>query len=172
MSKQAFKRTTPNKHGLYDPAFEKDSCGIGFVCDIKGRPSHSIVKDAYNMNCCMEHRGGVGYEKNTGDGAGILTGIPHKLLSAYAQQEFGVSLSPKQYGVGIIFLPNDSDERAMAKKIFCDTVNALGQDLIGWREVPIDPERADIGQAARSAMPIFEQLFIGASNDSAGQGFE
>ena len=97
MSKQAFKRTTPNKHGLYDPAFEKDSCGIGFVCDIKGRPSHSIVKDAYNMNCCMEHRGGVGYEKNTGDGAGILTGIPHKLLSAYAQQEFGVSLSPVSY---------------------------------------------------------------------------
>ena len=70
----------------------------------------------------MEHRGGVGYEKNTGDGAGILTGIPHKLLSAYAQQEFGVSLSPRQYGVGIIFLPNDSDERAMAKKIFSETL--------------------------------------------------
>ena len=162
----------PGKTGLYDPAFEKDSCGIGFVCDIKGRSSHSIVKDAYNMNCCMEHRGGVGYEKNTGDGAGILTGIPHKLFSTYAQQEFGISLLPREYGVGIVFLPNDSDERARAKKIFSESALALGQDLIGWREVPIDPERADIGQAARSAMPTFEQVFISASNDCTGQIFE
>jgi len=105
MNRGTFKKTVPSKTGLYDPAFEKDSCGIGFVCDIKGRSSHSIVKDAYNMNCCMEHRGGVGYEKNTGDGAGILTGIPHKLFSTYAQQEFGISLLPREYGVGIVFLP-------------------------------------------------------------------
>ena len=72
-----YQGNLPAKHGLYDPANEKDGCGVGFICDIKGRPSHQIVADAAAMNCCMEHRGGVGYEKNSGDGAGILTGLPH-----------------------------------------------------------------------------------------------
>ena len=66
----------PDRQGLYDPENEKDACGVGFICDIKGRPSRQIVKDALHMNICMEHRGGVGYEQNTGDGAGILLGLP------------------------------------------------------------------------------------------------
>ncbi|MCY3795562.1 MAG: hypothetical protein OXG51_14490, partial [Gammaproteobacteria bacterium] len=79
----------PPKRGLYDPAFEKDSCGVGFICDIKGRPSREIIESALSMNCCMEHRGGLGYEKNTGDGAGILLGMPHRFMEWAAGQDLG-----------------------------------------------------------------------------------
>ena len=71
----------PKRHGLYDPSLEKDSCGVGFICDIKGRSSRAIIEHAEHMNCCMVHRGGLGYEKSTGDGAGILTGLPHKFFA-------------------------------------------------------------------------------------------
>lgn len=163
----------PNKHGLYDPANEKDSCGVGFICDIKGRPSHQIITDAIHMNCCMEHRGGVGYEKNTGDGAGIMTGLPHKLLNEIAVAEFGGEL-PEQgaYGVGNVFLPLDADERARCKAVFEEEIAAAGQTLIGWRDIPTDPDGADIGNAARSAIPHFEQLFIGAADGVRGDDFE
>ena len=82
----------PPAQGLYNPDQEKDSCGIGFVCDIKGRASNQILRDAQRMNCCMEHRGGVGFEKNTGDGAGILTALPHKLLRAVVRETFDTCL--------------------------------------------------------------------------------
>ena len=122
MSRRTFKRTVPGKTGLYDPAFEKDSCGIGFVCDIKGRSSHSIVKDAYNMNCCMEHRGGVGYETNTGDGAGIMTGMPHDFLNATAKDLFGRELpEPASTGLVIYFYPpippSEHDARALSNRL-------------------------------------------------------
>ena len=81
-----FNGNFPRKNGLYDPANEKDGCGVGFVCDIKGRPSHKILQDAFEMNCCMEHRGGVGYETNTGDGAGVMTGMPHSFFNALAEE--------------------------------------------------------------------------------------
>ena len=172
MIKRLFKKGLPDKTGLYDPAFEKDSCGIGFVCDIKGRPSNAIIEDAYNMNCCMEHRGGVGYEKNTGDGAGILTGLPHKLFSEFANSAFGKTLTAENYGVGVIFLPNDEEERARAKLAFEEAVHSKGQTLLGWREVPSDPDNADLGNAARAAMPFIEQLFIEASSNLTDREFE
>ena len=161
-----FDGNFPAKHGLYDPANEKDGCGVGFVCDIKGRPSHQIVIDASLMNCCMEHRGGVGYEKNSGDGAGILTGLPHKLLEQIATQQFGGSLPESgQYGVGNVFLPTDPEQRAHCIAVIAEEVAANGQNLIGWRDLPTDPDAADLGNASRAAMPYFAQLFIG-SNDS------
>ena len=80
------------KNGLYDPAYESDSCGVGFICDIRGRASNAILRDAERMNCSMEHRGGVGYEKNTGDGAGILTALPHRLLKRFAKDSLGIEL--------------------------------------------------------------------------------
>ena len=93
----------PKQSGLYNPLLEKDSCGVGFICDIKGRPSRTIIDQAKHMNCCMVHRGGVGYEQNTGDGAGILTGLPHRFLKRIAHDELDVTL-PEQgtYGVGIV----------------------------------------------------------------------
>ncbi len=163
----------PAKHGLYDPAQEKDACGVGFICDIKGRASHQIVADAVHMNCCMEHRGGVGYEKNTGDGAGILTALPHKLLDTLARDQFGTALPANgSYGVGIVFLPTDANERSHCKKILEEQIQAAGQTLIGWRTLPVDPDAADIGNAARAAMPHFEQLFIGAADGVRGDDFE
>ena len=163
----------PPKQGLYDPANEKDSCGVGFICDIKGRPSHQIVADAAFMNCCMEHRGGVGYEKNTGDGAGILTSLPHRLMAHISEQEFGQALpEPGQYGAGNVFLPLDADERAKCKAVFEEQINANGQSLIGWRELPTNPDQADIGKAARSAMPHFEQLYIAAADGISAEEFE
>jgi len=162
----------PHRHGLYDPANEKDSCGVGFICDIKGRPSHQIVADAAHMNCCMEHRGGVGYEKNTGDGAGILTALPHLLLAEIAAEELGIELPDAgAYGVGNVFMPTDSAERERCKAVFEEQIAAAGQTFLGWRVLPTDPENADIGNAARAAMPHFEQLFIGADGIS-GDEFE
>ena len=168
-----FQGNLPAKHGLYDPANEKDGCGVGFICDIKGRPSHQIVADAAAMNCCMEHRGGVGYEKNSGDGAGILTGLPHALLQDLAKVTFGAGLPEAGgYGVGNVFLPTDSAERDHCKQVIEDEITAAGQTLIGWRALPPNADGADIGKAARSKMPHFEQLFIGRGDDRDAQAFE
>jgi glutamate synthase (NADPH/NADH) large chain len=160
-----FDGNFPAKKGLYDPANEKDGCGVGFVCDIKGRPSHQIVVDASLMNCCMEHRGGVGYEKNSGDGAGILTGLPHKFLGQIAEQSFGVTLPESgQYGVGNVFLPTDPGQRAHCIDVIKEEIDANGQTLIGWRDLPTDPDLADLGNASRGAMPYFAQLFVAAGD--------
>ncbi|MCZ6854598.1 MAG: glutamate synthase large subunit, partial [Gammaproteobacteria bacterium] len=153
----------PGKRGLYDPANEKDSCGVGFICDIKGRASRYIIEEARNMNCCMAHRGGIGYEKNTGDGAGILTGLPDKFLRKVAARELGVELPAfREYGVGNVFLPTDETERKRCKTTLENGISSAGQQFLGWRTLPVQPETAGIGNAALAAMPHIEQLFIGA----------
>ena len=163
----------PPRQGLYDPANEKDSCGVGFVCHIKGEASHQIIVDASQMNCCMDHRGGVGYEKNTGDGAGILTAVPHKLFGRIANEVFSTPLPEKgMYGVGNIFLPTDGADQAQCKRVIEEEIAAAGQQFIGWRELPTDAEAADIGRAARRAMPTFVQLFVGAAAAQSNVEFE
>ena len=163
----------PPKRGLYDPAFEKDSCGVGFICDIKGRPSRGIVEDALSMNTCMEHRGGLGYEKNTGDGAGMLLGLPDRFLRRAAREELGIDLPrPGSYGVGNVFLPTDAGERATCMSLLEGAIGNAGQRLLGWRQLPVDPDGADIGNAARAAMPHMAQLFIGADTDNPPTGDE
>ncbi len=102
----------PSKRGLYDPAYEKDSCGVGFVADIKGVPSHQTMLDAYNLNSRMDHRGGCGFEANTGDGAGILMALPHSFFKKVAKDELNEDLPEAgRYSVGNIFLPRDPVER-------------------------------------------------------------
>ena len=161
----------PPKRGLYDPAFEKDSCGIGFVCDIKGRPSRGVVEDALGMNCSMEHRGGLGYETNTGDGAGILLGLPDRFLRRGAAEELGIELPERgRYGVGNVFLPTASEERERCLRLLEREIESAGQRLLGWRELPINPGGADIGNAARAAMPHMLQLFVGSGEGSANAG--
>ena len=162
----------PKRHGLYDPAFEKDSCGVGFICDIKGRASREIIEQAGHINCCMVHRGGVGYEQNTGDGAGILTGLPHKFFSRVAGADLGIELpKPGEYGAGIIFLPRSTTERKHCKAVIAEEIAAAGQQLLGWRTIPTDPDAANIGHAARVSMPHMEQIFI-ASVGVEGDAFE
>ena len=153
----------PRRRGLYDPAQEKDSCGVGFVCDIKGRASRKIVDTAEHMNCRMVHRGGLGYEKNTGDGAGILTALPHKFLVKAAKADLDVDLPPPgHYGAGIVFLPRSPAQRARCKAVIAEEIAAAGARLLGWRPVPVRPDEAGIGRAARAALPAMEQLFIAA----------
>ena len=113
------KKTTigfPQKQGLYDPANEKDSCGVGFVAHIKGKRSHQNVLDASEILIAMDHRGACGCESNTGDGAGMLTALPHEFLAKVAKRELGVDLpEPGKFGAGIVFLPQDEGERATCK---------------------------------------------------------
>lgn len=163
----------PEKSGLYDPANEKDSCGVGFVADIKGRPSHQIMLDAYHLNSRMDHRGGCGFEANTGDGAGILMALPHSFFRNIASSELGVTLPETgKYAVGNIFLPQVEAERSKC----VETINALiaeeGQTLLGWRNVPVDPVGADVGPAARTAQPHIAQLFIAAADGLGQDDFE
>lgn len=163
----------PERQGLYDPSTEHDSCGVGFVCDIKGRPSRSIIEDAQSMNCCMDHRGGQGYEKNTGDGAGILTGLPHGFLAAVAEESLGVTLpEPGAYGAGLVFLPRDESAAAKARATLDASLEAAGQRPLGWRVVPTDPDKADLGKAARAAMPRIEMIFVAAADGVRGDAFE
>lgn len=131
------------------------------------------MEDANHMNCCMVHRGGLGYEKNTGDGAGILTSIPHKFLSRVFKEKYGTELPERgQYGVGNVFLPQDPTERQACRQIVEDAIQESGQRLLGWRDVPVDPEEADIGNAARDAMPFMAQCFIGSGAGEAEDELE
>ena len=163
----------PPKQGLYDPAQEKDSCGVGFVANIKGKPSHQIMLDAYHLNSRMDHRGGCGFEANTGDGAGILMALPHSFFSEIAAKSFGATLpAAGQYAVGNIFLPQVDAERETC----CTTINRIiseeGQTLLGWRDVPTDAVGADVGPAALAAQPSIKQLFIGAADGLSQEEFE
>ncbi|MFT4632803.1 MAG: glutamate synthase (NADPH/NADH) large chain [Candidatus Azotimanducaceae bacterium] len=150
----------PEKSGLYDPELEKDSCGVGFVANIKGVPSHQIMLDAYHINARMDHRGGCGFEENTGDGAGILTAQPHGFFQSLAAGLNIVLPAPGEYAVGNIFLPQIDVERAHCKAEIERIIAEEGQTFLTWRQVPTNPEGADIGPAARTAQPEIVQLFI------------
>jgi glutamate synthase (NADPH/NADH) large chain len=163
----------PEKTGLYDPANEKDSCGVGFVANIKGVPSHQIMLDAYHLNSRMDHRGGCGFEANTGDGAGILMALPHSFFRKVAREELGADLPEAgSYAVGNIFLPQIKEERELCFDAINRIVAEEGQTLIGWRDVPIDPVGADVGPAALMAQPFIAQLFIGAADGLEQDEFE
>ena len=149
----------PQKQGLYDPALEHDSCGFGFVVDIKGRPSHDIVVKALEVLCNLEHRGATGAEKDTGDGAGILLQTPHAFLAAECDKR-GIRLPARgHYGVGMVFLPPSEPGRDAINRLFDETIRDEGQKLLGWREVPT--ENGALGATARSSEPVIKQIFIG-----------
>ncbi|MDE0818574.1 MAG: glutamate synthase subunit alpha, partial [Pirellulaceae bacterium] len=163
----------PEKQGLYDPAFEKDACGVGFVAHIKGERSHQIVLDANEIMMAMEHRGACGCESNTGDGAGMLTGFPHEFLCQVIQEEQGIELPAEgKYGAGLVFLPTDEEQRNQCKAAVEKIIADHGQRFITWRPVPTNPSGADVGPTALSAMPHFEQLIVAAADDLTGDDFE
>jgi len=149
----------PPRQGLYDPAYEHDACGVGFVVDIKGRKSHAIVQQALTILKNLYHRGACGSEPNTGDGAGILLQMPHAFLTRECAK-VGITLpAPKQYGAGLVFLPADPSQAAKCQAIFEDLILEEGQTLLGWRDVPTDDSL--IGPSAKASEPIFKQIFIG-----------
>ena len=163
----------PEAHGLYDPANEKENCGVGFVAHIKGVPSHQIIIDADEALKRMTHRGACGCEANTGDGAGIMTGLPYKFLTKVAKRDMGVDLPPKgKYAAGNVFLPTDEAHRDYCKQVVEQLIAEEGQTLIGWRDLPTDREAADLGHTARVAEPAMQQLYIAAAEGLEGDAFE
>ena len=170
--KQPYKFGFPEKRGLYDPAMEKDSCGVGFVANIKGIPSHEIMLDAYHLNSRMDHRGGCGFESNTGDGAGILMALPFSFFQQIGLENFNTELKEGNFAVGNIFLPQDETERKFCEETIARIIDEEGQQFIGWREVPLDADGADVGPAARRAQPYIAQLFIRADESSNPEVFE
>ena len=143
---------------LYDPALEHDSCGVGLVVDIAGRPSREIVELALGGLVNLTHRGGVGADERTGDGAGVQTQIPHELLRTDLANLGAAGTQPGDYGVAMVFLPHEPHVQEIAKATFVEAAETSGLELIGWREVPIDP--SVLGQIAATTQPHIEQLFI------------
>ena len=141
--------SAPEKQGLYDPRNEHDSCGVGFVANIKGRKSHEVVARGLEILINLDHRGAVGADPLVGDGAGILIQIPDDLLRDWAQGA-GVVLPPAgEYAVAMCFMPQDAETRAVAEQQFEHFLKVEGQHLIAWREVPTDP--TGLGEAVRSS---------------------
>jgi glutamate synthase (NADPH/NADH) large chain len=163
----------PARTGLYDPAQEKDACGIGFIAHLKGKASHSIVKDALEMLHRMDHRGACGCETNTGDGAGILTVLPHAFLKKVAQRDAQLQLpGAGQYAAGNIFLPVEGEPHGRCKKLYETELKKAGLPLIGWRDLPTRPKEADIGPSALRTMPRIEQLFVARPDHLDEDAFE
>src|SRR6476469_8001908 len=149
----------PLAEGLYDPSLEKDSCGVGFIANIKGKKSHQIVSDAMNILCNLEHRGAVGADPRAGDGAGILVQIPHKSFAKNAER-LGFTLPrPGEYAVGALFMPRDPDWRQIIRDIYAQMIRREGMGLLGWREVPTD--NSTLGESVKPTEPVHLQVFIG-----------
>ncbi|HHZ83921.1 MAG TPA: glutamate synthase subunit alpha, partial [Nitrospirales bacterium] len=148
----------PLKQGLYDPQFEKDACGIGFVANIKGVRSHEIVRQGLEVLDNLTHRGAQGCDPCTGDGAGILLQIPHEFFIR-ACVDVGIRLpGAGEYGVGMLFLPQDPAARHQCETLVEQMIDEEGQRLLGWRDVPL--KESGIGEVARRTQPAIRQVFI------------
>ncbi len=163
----------PEAQGLYDPEQERDACGVGFIAHIKGVPSHQNVLDADTILRNMDHRGACGCEPNTGDGSGIMCGLPHKFLAKVAKRDLGVDLpEPGRFAAGLVFLPQDEQERAFCKQTIESLIEQEGQHFIGWRDVPQMTDLADVGPTARQSEPVIEMLFVGAGEGLSHHAFD
>lgn len=164
-------RKVPAASGLYRPEFEHDACGIGALAHLKGVRSHQMVDDALSVLVNLEHRGGKGLEHNTGDGAGILFQVPHHFFRKEAQKCGHLLPDEGDYGVAMLFFPQDERGVEVAKRLFEEGCAQCGLPLLFWREVPIDPH--DLGSTARACMPTILQAFVGRPDDAPrGDAFE
>ncbi len=153
----------PPKQGLYDPAFEHDACGLGFVATLDRRASHSVISQAIEILANLTHRGAAGCDPCTGDGAGILLQIPHDLYAADRAKAGGVLPPRGDYAVAMCFLPQNPARRRRQEAILEGSVLHYGQQVLGWRDVPVDVTGSGVGPLARESMPTIRQLFIGRS---------
>lgn len=150
--------------GLYRPEYEHDACGIGALAHLKGQRSHRMLDDALSVLVNLEHRGGVGLERNTGDGAGVLFQIPHRFFRKEAQKEGCLLPDEGDYAVAMLFFPHDDAQGVRdAKRVFEDGCAACGVPLLFWRDVPCDPH--DLGATARACMPTIVQAFLRRPDD-------
>ena len=149
----------PERQGLYDPRNEHDACGVGFVADVKGRKSNDIIRQGLQVLANLDHRGAVGADPLVGDGAGCLIQLPDRLFRAWAEGE-GVTLpQPGDYGVAMCFLPQDEESREAAVAQFERFVSGERQQLLGWRDVPVDTE--GLGKTVLETMPVIRQAIVG-----------
>src|SRR5215467_13897421 len=148
----------PPKHGLYDPQFEHDACGVGFVVDIAGRKSNDIVRRSLQVLVNLQHRGAKGCEENTGDGAGILIQVPHEFLKAECRKSGFDLPASGTYGVGMVCLPRDSYTQRWCMEIIEAAITRAGQKVLGWRDVPTN--NSPIGDSAKAVEPVFKQVFV------------
>ena len=157
--------TAPGKQGLYDPAYEHDACGVGFVVDIKGRKSHQILRQALQVLTNLDHRGACGCEVNTGDGAGVLMQMPHKFLVAAARKARIELPAAGHYGCGIAFLPRNPTLRRRIEERFEQIVQSEGLSVLGWRTLPTN--NSMLGETAKSCEPLMRQVFVGRGASEA-----
>ena len=139
--------------GLYSPEQEHDSCGVGVVADIKGRKSHKIIEEGLQVLINLGHRGAAGSDPETGDGAGVLLQMPHSVFLKESER-LGFALpSEGEYGVGMIFLPPETEAAGKARALVESVIADEGLELLGWRDVPVNPDK--IGRdAPRSLTPV------------------
>ncbi|MGN0076546.1 MAG: glutamate synthase central domain-containing protein, partial [Parafannyhessea sp.] len=157
--------------GLYSPEYEHDACGIGALASLRGERSHAMLDDALAVLMNLEHRGGKGLEKNTGDGAGVLLQVPHRLFRREAQREGHILPEEGEYGVAMLFFPQDPEGYRDARRVFEDGCAKEGVPLLFWREVPVDPH--DLGDTANRCRPHIVQAFLGRPESTpAGEEFE
>ncbi|MGO2633899.1 MAG: glutamate synthase subunit alpha, partial [Galactobacter sp.] len=145
----------PEAQGLYDPANEKDACGLAMVATLHGEPTHDLVDKALEALRRLEHRGAVGADEGTGDGAGLLTQVPHDFFAEVVDFDLPQRGS---YAVGTAYLPDDDAGEAYAREGLAELAEEEGLTILGWRPVPVRPEI--VGASARSCMPRFAQLFL------------
>ncbi|MGO4573560.1 glutamate synthase large subunit [Microvirga sp. 2TAF3] len=149
----------PAPQGLYDPANEKDSCGVGFIADMKNRKFHSIVEQGLAILENMDHRGAVGADPKSGDGCGILVQVPHRFFSAECAK-LGIWLPDAgEYGVGHLFMPRDPEGFKLVEEIVAKAIADEGLQVLGWRDVPVDA--SDLGDSVKASEPLHRQIFIG-----------
>ena len=149
----------PRAVGLYDPAREHDSCGVGFVADLQNRKSHAILEKGLQILVNLDHRGATGADATLGDGCGVLTQIPHPFFAEECAK-LGFTLpNPGHYAIGQFFMPRDPGARAEVEKIVEEAIAAEGQRLLGWRDVPVD--NAGLGPRVKAVEPVHRQVFVG-----------
>ena len=160
------KKTTNHTQitrSLYTPQLEKDACGTGLIANLNGDKSHQLVLDALSMLSCMEHRGAIGADPKSGDGAGILLQNPHDFFEKKCR-ELGIELPEfGKYGVGMLFFPKDKNLREQCRILFNDYIDESGFELLGYRKVPVDHDV--IGDIPRSVEPKIEQVFVKPKED-------
>ena len=148
----------PPTVGLYDPQTEHDACGIGFVAQLRGRPQRAIVEQALSILERLEHRGACGCDPDTGDGAGLLVQIPHGFFTRVWRERGRALPRPRRYAVGMVYLPADAERRAACEALVERIATEQGQRVIGWRDVPVDPDH--VGPDANAVRPYIRQIFI------------
>src|SRR3954470_11434288 len=160
LRERALRMASQRENGLYDPRNEHDSCGVGFVANIKGRKSHDIIRRGLQILVNLDHRGAVGADPLVGDGAGVMIQMPDGLLRDWAGKRGPELPAPGRYAVAMCFLPMDEAARAVAVAHFEHFVRAEGQNLFAWREVGIDT--TGLGRTVIETMPYIAQAIVAA----------